>query len=196
MECRICHQPIHFIRGQHPGHKRRATLAVHDADLSRVLAETHGEIVHPHPGAARRLRQPLEAQHNNNPVTEKTTSAAANAPQATESVAPERQDISQGQVAATAQSPLAEELQQYNAVSPELSAGDVDADWQRAESTGDETPGGHVATPDQDNVDEIGRAVGMEFQDNQELRTHEEIFAKRDRERWELNRSSAEGDSI
>src|SRR5262250_3541683 len=80
------------------------------------------------------------------------------------------------------------EFEKYHSVSPELTAGDVDARWQEAEDSGAETPGGHVATPDQDNVDEIGRAVGMEFQDDQELRTHEEIFARRDRRRWELNR--------
>ncbi|HEX5081468.1 MAG TPA: DUF6335 family protein, partial [Blastocatellia bacterium] len=57
------------------------------------------------------------------------------------------------------------ELKQYHSVSPELTAGDVDARWQEAEDSGAETPGGHVATPDQDNVDEIGRAVGIEFQD-------------------------------
>ena len=88
------------------------------------------------------------------------------------------------------------EYEKYHAVSPEQTAGDVDASWQEAEDSGAETPGGHVATPDQDNVDEIGRAVGMEFQDNQELRTHEEILARRDRRRWELNRGSADGDSL
>ncbi len=88
------------------------------------------------------------------------------------------------------------ELGLYNSVSPELTAGDVDADWQNAEESGDETPGGHAMTPGQDNVDEIGRALGIEFQDNQELRTHTEVLAKRDRHRWELNKHSADGDSI
>jgi len=91
---------------------------------------------------------------------------------------------------------LKREYEKYHAVSPEQTAGDVDASWQEAEDSGAETPGGHVATPDQDNVDEIGRAVGMEIQDNQELRTHEEILARRDRRRWELNRGSANGDSL
>ncbi|MGH9935699.1 MAG: DUF6335 family protein [Blastocatellia bacterium] len=88
------------------------------------------------------------------------------------------------------------ELERYLAVGPDLTAGDVDADWQEAEGSGAEAPGGHVATPDQDNVDEIGRAVGMEFQDNQELSAPEEILSKRDRRRWELDRRSADGDSL
>ena len=54
--------------------------------------------------------------------------------------------------------------------------------------------GGHAPTPDQDIVDEIGRAAGIELQDNQELQTHEEILAKRDRHRWELDRRSADTD--
>ncbi|HEY8461346.1 MAG TPA: DUF6335 family protein [Blastocatellia bacterium] len=88
------------------------------------------------------------------------------------------------------------ELEMYHSVSPELTAGDVDARWQEAEDSGAETPGGHVATPDQDNVDEIGRAVGIEFQDNQELSAPGEIISRRDRRRWELDRRSIAGDSL
>jgi hypothetical protein len=88
------------------------------------------------------------------------------------------------------------EFEKYHSVGPELTAGDVDARWQEAEDSGAETPGGHVATPDQDNVDEIGRAVGMEFQDNQELRTPGEILLRRDRRRWEMDRRSTDGESL
>lgn len=89
---------------------------------------------------------------------------------------------------------LGDELDEFNAVSPKLSGGDVDAAWQQAESSGEESVGGTVATPDQDNVDEIGEAVGLEFQDNQELRGPAEVLEKRDRRRWELNRHSADSD--
>jgi hypothetical protein len=88
------------------------------------------------------------------------------------------------------------EFEKYHSVGPELTAGDVDARWQEAEDSGAETPGGHVTTPDQDNVDEIGRAVGMEFQDNQELCAPEEILARRDRRRWEMDKRSADGESL
>jgi hypothetical protein len=91
---------------------------------------------------------------------------------------------------------MAREFEQYTSVSPELTAGDIDARWMEAEDSGAESPGGHVATPDQDNVDELGRAVGMEFEDNQELRTHDEVLSKRDRHRWELDRRSIKGDSL
>lgn len=84
------------------------------------------------------------------------------------------------------------ELREYHSVSPGLAGGDVDANWQAAESTGEETPGGHAATPDQDEVDEIGRAYGMEIPDNQELHTHDEILAQRDAHRWELDKRSTD----
>ena len=84
------------------------------------------------------------------------------------------------------------ERAEHHSTSPRLSGGDLDAAWQEASENGEESVGGSVATPDQDNVDEIGRAVGLEFQDNQELRSPEEVMAKRDRDRWELDRRSAD----
>ncbi|MEO6724841.1 MAG: DUF6335 family protein [Blastocatellia bacterium] len=84
------------------------------------------------------------------------------------------------------------EQQEYHSVNPGLAGGDVDADWQGAESSGEETPGGNAPTPHQDEVDEIGRAFGMEIPDNQELRTHDEILAERDAHRWELDKRSTE----
>lgn len=73
---------------------------------------------------------------------------------------------------------------------PRLSAGDVDADWQRAESTGEETVGGSVATPDQDVVDEIGRALGVEQESEAEVTTSAQILRQRDRFRWHLERDA------
>lgn len=70
-----------------------------------------------------------------------------------------------------------------------LTAGDVDADWQSAEAVGDEAPGGDNPTPDQDVVDEIGRALGVEYDDDEELQGGDEI-ADRDRHRWELDPDS------
>ena len=74
---------------------------------------------------------------------------------------------------------------------PALTAGDVDADWESAYSVGDEAPGGDNPTPDQDVVDDIGKAVGVEYEDNEELKSEEKII-KRDRHRWELDPASSE----
>ena len=72
---------------------------------------------------------------------------------------------------------------------PALTGGDVDADWQSAESIGDEAPGGDNPTPDQDVVDDIGRSLGVEYADDEELQGSAEI-AERDTHRWELDPSS------
>jgi uncharacterized protein DUF6335 len=65
-----------------------------------------------------------------------------------------------------------------------LTGGDVDADIESAYFSGDETPGGDNPTPDQSDVDEIGHAVGVEYQDNEELKSTDKID-ERDRHRWD-----------
>src|SRR6266545_1206225 len=74
---------------------------------------------------------------------------------------------------------------------PAASAGDVDADWQRAESSGEEAAGGSVSTPDQDRVDEIGHALGVEQPSQAPLRTSEEILGDRDQRYWDLERRAS-----
>ena len=66
-----------------------------------------------------------------------------------------------------------------------LTGGDLDADWQRAWDSGDEAVGGSTATPDQDIVDEIGRALGVEQESDAEVRTSREILGERDRHRFD-----------
>jgi uncharacterized protein DUF6335 len=85
---------------------------------------------------------------------------------------------------------LEEELDEHHSESPKLSAGDLDADWRRANQTGEETVGGSVSTPDQDRVDELGEAVGLTYEDDEPLQGEEKI-RERDRNRWELNPESA-----
>ena len=71
------------------------------------------------------------------------------------------------------------------AITAVLTGGDLDADWQRAWDSGDEAVGGSAATPDQDIVDEIGRALGVEQEPDAEVWTSREILRERDRHRWE-----------
>ena len=71
-----------------------------------------------------------------------------------------------------------------------LTGGDIDAAWDQA-SVGDETVGGSSPTPDQDIVDEIGRALGVTYGEGEPLRTAEKI-ERRDEQRWELNPASSE----
>ena len=81
---------------------------------------------------------------------------------------------------------LLREVLEHHETGPAASAGDLDADWQRAQSSGEEAAGGSVSTPDQDRVDEIGHALGVEQSATAPLRTTEEILAERDRRYWEL----------
>jgi hypothetical protein len=86
---------------------------------------------------------------------------------------------------------LLERYEEHTETGPDITGGDVDADWESAYSVGDEAPGGDNPTPDQDLVDDIGRAVGVEYQDNEELKGDAKI-SKRDRNRWELDPASSD----
>ena len=86
---------------------------------------------------------------------------------------------------------LRERIHEHNETSPALTAGDVDADWESAYSVGDEAPGGDNPTPDQDVVDDIGKALGVQYEDNEELKGEKKI-SDRDKNRWELDPASAE----
>jgi hypothetical protein len=81
---------------------------------------------------------------------------------------------------------LVHDLAEHHEVTPRLTGGDLDADWARAEADGEETVGGSVPTPDQDVVDEIARALGVEQDTDAEVRTTDEILRERDRLRWQL----------
>lgn len=86
---------------------------------------------------------------------------------------------------------LAQRIRDHKETGPSLTAGDVDANWELAYSSGDEAPGGDNPTPDQDVVEEIGRAIGVEYADNEELRGSDKV-ADRDKHRWELDPASAD----
>jgi hypothetical protein len=93
--------------------------------------------------------------------------------------------------ARTGRHELAESRREHNEVGPDLTAGDVDADWEDAYSVGDEAPGGDNPTPDQDRVDDIGKALGVQYEDNEELKASDKIAA-RDKHRWELDPASSD----
>jgi hypothetical protein len=83
------------------------------------------------------------------------------------------------------------QLKSHNETSPALTGGDVDANWEEAYASGDEAPGGDNPTPDQDRVDEIGHALGVEYEDNEELKGADKII-ERDKHRWELDPASSD----
>ena len=82
-------------------------------------------------------------------------------------------------------------MDEYTATGPELTGGDVDARWDQAHLVGDEAVGGTVATPDQSIVEELGAAVGIDYDDSVFLRTND-MLEERDDSRWELDPMSSE----
>jgi hypothetical protein len=96
-----------------------------------------------------------------------------------------------GSAARSGRAALRHSKHEHTETSPAMTGGDVDADWEEAYAVGDEAPGGDNPTPDQDVVDEIGAALGVTYQDDEELKAADKII-ERDRHRWELDPASAE----
>jgi hypothetical protein len=86
---------------------------------------------------------------------------------------------------------LHERFVEHTDTSPAITGGDIDADWESAATVGDEAPGGDNPTPDMDIVDDIGKALGVQYEDNEELKGEKKV-SDRDRHRWELDPASAE----
>jgi hypothetical protein len=84
---------------------------------------------------------------------------------------------------------LAQRLRNNTAASPQDTGGDLDAVWEDVNDSGSETASGDNPTPDQSIVEENARAMGVSFEDNEELEFIDKI-EKRDRDRFELDESS------
>ena len=84
---------------------------------------------------------------------------------------------------------LAQRLHNNTAASPQDAGGDLDADWEDVNESGSETFAGDSPTPDQSNVEENAHAIGVNFEDNEELDFLDKI-ERRDRDRFELEEQS------
>ncbi len=71
----------------------------------------------------------------------------------------------------------------------DLTEGDMDIDPYLAEVDGDEAVGGTTAMPEQNDIDELGEAAGIEIPDGGILHTTE-MLEHRDTDRWELDPDS------
>jgi hypothetical protein len=78
-----------------------------------------------------------------------------------------------------------------NDADPILTGGDVDANYEQASAVGDEAVGGTVDTPDQDIVEELAAAMGVEIDDYTDVRIND-LLKERDDRRWELDPKSSE----
>ena len=103
---------------------------------------------------------------------------------------PEIEEFMEEEIAHAPKDPelLAQRLRN-TAASPQDAGGDVDADWEDVNETGSEAVGGDSPTPDQSIVEENARAMGVSFEDNEELDFLDKI-ERRDRDRYELEEQS------
>ena len=91
---------------------------------------------------------------------------------------------------------LAQRLRNNTAASPKDAGGDLDAAWEEVNASGTETVSGDNPTPDQSIVEENALAVGLSYEDNEELDLLSKI-ERRDRDRFELDeRSKTSDDTI
>jgi len=96
-----------------------------------------------------------------------------------------------GSAARTGRAEIEENLRNHRGMTPDITAGDVDVDIDDAYFAGEEAPGGDNPTPDQDIVDDIGKALGVQYEDNEPLKASEKVL-ERDKHRWELDPASSE----
>lgn len=103
---------------------------------------------------------------------------------------PEIEEFMEEEIAHAPKDPelLAQRLRN-TAASPQDAGGDLDADWEDVNDSGSETIGGDSPTPDQSLVEENAKAIGVSFEDNEELDFLDKI-EKRDRDRYELEEQS------
>ena len=96
-----------------------------------------------------------------------------------------------GSAVRTGRAEMAEHLHDHASLTPAITAGDVDVNVEDAYFSGDEAPGGDNPTPDQDVVDNIGKALGVQYDDGEELKGSDKIV-QRDKHRWEMDPASSE----
>ncbi len=111
---------------------------------------------------------------------------------------PEIEEFMEEEIARAPKDPgsLAQRLRNNTAASPRDAGGDLDASWEDVNDSGTESVSGDNPTPDQSDVEENAHAIGVNFEDNEELEFIDKID-RRDRQRYELDpRSKTEDNSI
>jgi len=96
-----------------------------------------------------------------------------------------------GSAVRTGRAGMAQSQRNHQGMAGTIQGGDVDVDIEDAYFTGEEAPGGDNPTPDQDIVEDIGKALGVTYEDNEELKASDKVI-ERDKHRWELDPASAE----
>src|SRR3954471_13971495 len=90
---------------------------------------------------------------------------------------PEIEEFMEEEIARAPKDPnqLAQRLRNNTSASPVDSGGDLDASGGDANASGEESVGGDNPAPDQSDIEENAHAVGVNFEDNQELDLTEQL---------------------
>src|ERR687884_2339816 len=109
---------------------------------------------------------------------------------------PEIEEFMEEEIARAPKDPeqLAQRLRNNTASSPADAGGDLDASWEDVNDSGTESVSGDNPTPDQSDVEENAHAVGVNYEDNQELDLHDQL-ERRDQHRFELDPRSKTDDN-
>ena|SRR5437899_418467 len=99
--------------------------------------------------------------------------------------------VRHGTAARSGRADMAHQRRNHTGMGESITGGDVDVDVEDAYFTGDEAPGGDNPSPDLEVVDDIGRALGVSYDDTEELKGSDKII-ERDKHRWEYDPASAE----
>jgi hypothetical protein len=86
---------------------------------------------------------------------------------------------------------LADRLRDDPVADPVVTGGDLDAQWESAQFSGDESAISSMPTPEVNVVDDIGRSIGVTYEENEELKVGEKERS-RDIHRWELDPASSD----
>ena len=86
---------------------------------------------------------------------------------------------------------LRDRLRQDPLADPTISGGDLDTQWEGAQFSGDESAVSSMPSPEQNVVDDIGRAMGVTYEDSEPLKVGEKERS-RDLKRWELDPASSD----
>ena len=109
----------------------------------------------------------------------------------THTTPPSSLDMNQhGSAARSGRAGMEQQLRDHRGMN-DVTTGDPDVDVEDAYFTGEEAPGGDNPTPDQDIVEDIGKALGVTYNDNEELEGADKL-EKRDKHRWELDPASSD----
>lgn len=191
--------------------KRKAARRVTRSKSARKAAPTRRPAKRP-PGKAKPKPKPRPKRHATTSRKAKTRTAAPRATQAAKVVRvprlerarrtleeqetvqtpPSSLDMDRkGTAARSGRAVMEHRLRDHRGMSSDIAAGDVDVDVEDAYFTGEEAPGGDNPTPDQDVVEEIGTALGVHYEDDEELKGSDKVV-ERDKHRWELDPASSE----